>query len=178
MHIVWCFWLLKSLFRGWEEGFPIRRYSRYARTCLLYDSVIWYLHFPILYVNIFSFILLLYYTEINIKASVILYFFDGASNFQNSGKILQERHTCITIGHDAKNVVSLFFSDVFLKIHAFKNLSNLAKKLCNVFGSNHCNVQQVLKETQQWHQGWINQAFQLHVRLFFPWQDFNIYRFS
>lgn len=69
------------------------------------------------------------------KGIVDLVFFDGASNVQNAGKILQARHPRITVGHGAEHVVSLFFADVFTKIPAFEVLANFAKKLRNVFGS-------------------------------------------
>ena len=40
-----------------------------------------------------------------------------------------------TFGHGGEHVVSLFFSEIFLNINAFKNLSNFSKKLRNVLGS-------------------------------------------
>ena len=62
-------------------------------------------------------------------------FFDGASNVQNAGRMLQARHPRITVGHGAEHVVSLFFSDVFTKMPEFEILANFAKKLRNIFGS-------------------------------------------
>lgn len=44
---------------------------------------------------------------------VDLVYFDGAKNVQNAGLILAAKHPCITVGHGAEHVVSLFFSDVF-----------------------------------------------------------------
>ncbi len=49
-------------------------------------------------------------------------FFYGASNVQNAGEI------------PAEHVVSLFFSDVYKKVPEFKRLSDLAKKVRNIFG--------------------------------------------
>jgi hypothetical protein len=40
---------------------------------------------------------------------VDLLFFDRASNVQNAGKILRAFNPCITVGHGAEHVVSLFF---------------------------------------------------------------------
>jgi hypothetical protein len=64
-------------------------------------------------------------------------FFDGASNVQNSGQILQAFNPRITVGHGAEHVVSLFFSDVYRKIPEFQKLSEFGKKLRNIFGSVH-----------------------------------------
>jgi len=66
---------------------------------------------------------------------VDLVFFDGASNVQNAGQILQAFNPRITVGHGAEHVVSLFFSDVYRKIPEFQKLSEFGKKLRNIFGS-------------------------------------------
>jgi hypothetical protein len=66
---------------------------------------------------------------------VDLVFFYGASNVQNAGKILKAFNPCITVGHGAEQVVSLFFSDVYNKVPQFKRLSDFGKKVRNVFGS-------------------------------------------
>ena len=47
---------------------------------------------------------------------VDLVFFDGASNVQNAGQLLQVKFPRITVGHGAEHVVSLFFSDVYCKV--------------------------------------------------------------
>ena len=47
---------------------------------------------------------------------VDLAFFDGASNVQNAGAILQSMYPRMTIGHGAEHVVSLLFSDCYLKV--------------------------------------------------------------
>jgi len=46
-------------------------------------------------------------------------FFDGGSNFQNAGKSLKAFNPCITVGHGAEHVVSLFFADVYTKVNIF-----------------------------------------------------------
>ena len=61
---------------------------------------------------------------------VDLVFFDGASNVQNAGQILQAFNPRITVGHGAEHVVSLFFSDVYNKVPQFKQLSEFCKKAC------------------------------------------------
>ena len=66
---------------------------------------------------------------------VDLVFFDGASNVQNAGQILQAFNPRITVGHGAEHVVSLFFSDVYNKVPQFKQLSEFCKKVRNIFGS-------------------------------------------
>lgn len=66
---------------------------------------------------------------------VDLVFFDGASNVQNAGRILQAFNPRITGGHGAEHVVSLFFSDVYLKVPEFQKLSEFGKKARNIFGS-------------------------------------------
>ena len=60
---------------------------------------------------------------------VDLDFFDGASNVQNAGQILQAFNPRITGGHGAEHVVSLFFSDVYNKVPQFKKLSEFCKKV-------------------------------------------------
>ena len=62
------------------------------------------------------------------------------------GKTLQASHPSITVGDGSEHVVSLFFSDVFLKIPAFKNFSNFAKKLHNVFGSTRHTTTEMLNK--------------------------------
>jgi len=47
---------------------------------------------------------------------VDLAFFDGASNVQNAGAILQSIYPRITVGHGAEHVVSLLFLDCYLKV--------------------------------------------------------------
>ena len=66
---------------------------------------------------------------------VDLVFFDGASNVQNAGEILQAFNPCITVGHGTEHVVSLFFADVYTKVKFFVLLSAFAKRLRNIFGA-------------------------------------------
>ena len=69
------------------------------------------------------------------KGMVDLLFFDGASNVQKAGRIIQGRHPNITLGHGAEHVSSLFLGDVFKKVRQYKRLCNFSRKLRNVFGS-------------------------------------------
>jgi len=52
-----------------------------------------------------------------------------------TGEILRAYNRRITVEHGAEHVVSLCFSDVYTKVPEFKQLSNFAKKVCNIFGS-------------------------------------------
>jgi hypothetical protein len=54
---------------------------------------------------------------------VDLVLFDGASNWQNAGKLVSITYPCITIVHGAEHVVSLFFKDIFTKMPVFQCLS-------------------------------------------------------
>ncbi len=89
--------------------------------------------------------------------------FDGASNVQNAGEILRIFNPPITVGHGAVHVVSLFFSDVYKKVPAFKRLSDFAKKVRNIFGSvrQRGNVQEIHPPAQQRHPSWIHQAVRM-----------------
>jgi hypothetical protein len=40
----------------------------------------------------------------------------------------------VTVGHGAKHVASLFFSDVYTKVKDFQRLFAFAKKIRNIFG--------------------------------------------
>jgi hypothetical protein len=57
---------------------------------------------------------------------VDLLMFNGASNVQNAGKILKTLNPCITVGHGAEHVVSLFFSDIYTKVHNVEVIVSLA----------------------------------------------------
>ena len=56
---------------------------------------------------------------------VDLVFFDGASNVQNAGELLQVAYPRITVGHGAEHVVSLFFKDVYEKVNASHPMMSL-----------------------------------------------------
>ena len=71
----------------------------------------------------------------NLTGAVDLVFFDGATNVQNAGKILAALHPCISVGHGAKHVVLLFFSDVFRKCNEYALLSKFCKSCQNIWGS-------------------------------------------
>ena len=66
---------------------------------------------------------------------VELVFFDGVSNVQNAGKILQAFNPRITVGHGAEHVVSLFFADVYTKVKSFMLLSAFPMRVRNIFGA-------------------------------------------
>jgi hypothetical protein len=54
-----------------------------------------------------------------------LIFFDGASNVQKGGRVLEASYPRVTVMHGAEHVTSLFFQDIF----GYKELS-LFKKVC------------------------------------------------
>ncbi len=92
---------------------------------------------------------------------VNLVFFDGASNIQNAAKILRAFNPCITVGHGAKHVVSLFFADVYTKVESFMLLSAIAKRARNIFGSVRYSPLAMFKKqpsAQSWCLSWIHQA--------------------
>jgi hypothetical protein len=85
---------------------------------------------------------------------VDLVFFDGASNVQNAAKILRVFNPCITVGHSAEHVVSLFFSDVYTKVKSFMLLSAFAKRVRNIFGSvRHSPLAMFKKYSRQHNHG-------------------------
>ncbi len=61
--------------------------------------------------------------------------YDGASNMQKAGELLRVKYPCITVGHGAEHVVSLFFADVYRKTLEFQVMSKFAKKCRNIWGS-------------------------------------------
>jgi hypothetical protein len=63
-----------------------------------------------------------------------LVLFDGASSVQKSGELLRVKYPCITVGHGAEHVVSLFFADVYRKMLEFQVMSQFAKKCRNIWG--------------------------------------------
>lgn len=72
----------------------------------------------------------------NSYAGVVdLVYFDGASNVQKAGNILEKRFPRITSACAAEHATSLFFDDIFTKVEDFRLLSQLCKKIRNVFGS-------------------------------------------
>ena len=88
-----------------------------------------------------------------------LVLFDGARHVQNAGKILQARHPRITVYHGDEHVVSLFFSDVFLKIPAFNNFYNFSKKLRNLFGSTRHTTTAMFNKYSNKHNNGIKVGF-------------------
>ncbi len=62
-------------------------------------------------------------------------FFDGASNVQKAGAIIEQRNPRISSLCAAEHTTSLFFDNLFKTIPIYSSLSNFCKKLRNVFGS-------------------------------------------
>jgi Protein of unknown function (DUF 659) len=61
-------------------------------------------------------------------------YFDGASNVQKAGFVLEAKYPRIVVLHGAEHVISLFFNDVFnLKI--IKALLSITKRAYRVFGN-------------------------------------------
>lgn len=61
-------------------------------------------------------------------------YFDGASNVQKAGFVLQAKYPRIVVLHGAEHVISLFFNDVFnLKI--IKALLSITKRAYRIFGN-------------------------------------------
>ena len=90
----------------------------------------------------------------NHNGVVDMVFFDGASNVQNAGHILAARCPRISVGHGAEHVVSLFFSDLFTKIPEYKVLSNIAKRIRNVFGSTrHATTSMFRTHSKRYNKG-------------------------
>ena len=61
-------------------------------------------------------------------------FFDGASNVQKAGQVLQVTYPRIEVLHGAEHVVSLFFNDLF-NFPEFKALYSIAQRTYRIFGS-------------------------------------------
>ena len=66
---------------------------------------------------------------------VDMVYFDGASNVQKAGRILEQRFPRITSGSAAEHTTSLFFDDIFSKIPEYMEAKVLCTKLRNVFGN-------------------------------------------
>lgn len=66
--------------------------------------------------------------------SVDCLIFDGASNVQKAGRILQAKYPRLEILHGAEHVLSLFFQDIF-KIKELKFFNTIVKRAYKVFGS-------------------------------------------
>lgn len=66
-------------------------------------------------------------------------FFDGASNVQKAGQLLESEFPRISVFHGAEHVISLFFNDLFNKIPPIKKLVSQYRMLYKVFGSGCCH---------------------------------------
>ena len=63
-----------------------------------------------------------------------LVIFDGASNVQKAGQLLQAKFPHISILHGAEHVISLFYNDVF-RLKEFDMLKNINRMIYRYFGS-------------------------------------------
>lgn len=61
-------------------------------------------------------------------------FFDGASNVQKAGQVLEVKYPRCYVLHGAEHVVSLFFQDIF-SLPEFKALTSIIRRTYNVFGN-------------------------------------------
>jgi hypothetical protein len=85
--------------------------------------------------------------------------FDGASNVQNSGKLVSITYPRITVVHGAEHVVSLFFKDVFIKMPVFQCLSQFLKWCRNILGSDHHGPHPIFKKHSIMHNNCIYIGF-------------------
>ena len=81
-------------------------------------------------------------------------FFDGASNVQKGGQVIQATYPRIEVLHGAEHVISLFFRDVFL-IPEFKVFDLVCKKIYSVFGNGSMHLPYALfqKHSRQHNSG-------------------------
>lgn len=66
--------------------------------------------------------------------STDLVIFDGASNVQKAGRLLEAKYPHISVVHGAEHVISLFYHDVF-KLPEFDVLKSLNRSIYQIFGS-------------------------------------------
>jgi hypothetical protein len=74
-------------------------------------------------------------------------FFDGASNVQKAGEIMEAKYPRITVMHGAEHVVSLFYADIF-KIPEFLLLKKFNRLLYKFFGSGSMHLPYALFQKQ------------------------------
>jgi Protein of unknown function (DUF 659) len=72
--------------------------------------------------------------EASIPGCTDVVYFDGASNVQKGGRILEAKNPRIAVFHGAEHVVSLFYKDLF-DIPEIKYLSEICKRTYRVFGN-------------------------------------------
>lgn len=61
-------------------------------------------------------------------------YFDGASNVQKAGLVLQAKYPRIVVMHGAEHVISLFFNDIF-KLKIMRALLSITKRTYRIFGN-------------------------------------------
>ena len=84
---------------------------------------------------------------------------DGASNVQKGGRILAIHYPCITAGHCATHLVSLFFKDVYTQCPLFFNLHQFAKRLRNILGSCRHVLHAIFKKYTKLHNRGLHLGF-------------------
>jgi hypothetical protein len=90
---------------------------------------------------------------------VDLVFFNGTSNVQNAGNILRAFNPCITVGHGAKHVDSLFFADVYTNVKSFMLLSTFVKRVRNIFGAVRHSPSAMFKKYSRQHNHGVHLGF-------------------
>ncbi|KAL3766558.1 hypothetical protein ACHAWU_007798, partial [Discostella pseudostelligera] len=93
------------------------------------------------------------------SGAVDLIMFDGASNVQNAGRILNALDPRITVGHGAEHVVSLLFADCYSKIDAFKLLSSFSKRCRDIWGNVRHSPHAMFTAYSKQHNNGINLGF-------------------
>ena len=86
-------------------------------------------------------------------------YFDGASNVQKAGRILEQRFPRITSGTAAEHATSLFFDDIYKKIPEFCEARVLCSKLRNVFGSVRHSPSAIFKSYNKQHYNGVSVGF-------------------
>lgn len=72
--------------------------------------------------------------EEKVPKSTDLVIFDGASNVQKAGQLLEAKFPHITVLHGAEHVISLFYQDVF-RLREFELLKRMNRLIYRYFGS-------------------------------------------
>ena len=86
-------------------------------------------------------------------------YFDGASNVQKAGHILEQDFPRITLGSAAEHTTSLFFDDIFNKIPEYCEAKLLCSKLRNVFGSVRHSPSAMFKTYSKQHNNGVGLGF-------------------
>ena len=90
------------------------------------------------------------------KGIMDLLLFDGATNVQNAGQIMAARYPRLTVLHlhGAEHAISLVFGDLFKKVTEFKRMTNICRKVRNVFGcKRHATTAMFRKRAKEHNNG-------------------------